>query len=55
MNRLAFWMALGIAIGAGVAQALDDPAWIAAGAGLGTAAGLAVRHLRRRSKSPPEA
>ncbi len=53
MNRLTFWMAIGIAIGAGAAQVLDDPAWIAAGAGLGTAAGIAFRSLRRRGKPPP--
>jgi hypothetical protein len=53
MNRLAFWMAVGIAIGAGVAQAMDDPAWIAAGAGLGIAIGIAVRSLKERGKSPP--
>jgi len=55
MNSLALWMAIGIAIGAGVAQAMDDPAWIAAGAGLGTALGIAVRSLKQRRDSPPEA
>ncbi|MCM8731027.1 hypothetical protein ACFO8O_08655 [Hephaestia sp. GCM10023244] len=54
MHRLTFWIALGIAIGAGAAQILGEPAWILAGGALGAVGWLVARQRRNRGESGPE-